>query len=618
MISIQGLSKSYSTQRIFEDVTFTVNPGERVGVVGRNGHGKTTLFRIIAGSELPDTGTITFQKDFRIGYLEQHIRFTKPTVLDEACTGLRADRATNEWRVCKVLVGLGFSEADFLRPPAEFSGGFQVRINLAKVLVSDPHCLLLDEPTNFLDIVSIRWLVRFICAWDGELLFISHDRGFMDSIATHIAGIHRARAKKISGKTSDYYGQVALEEEVYEKERMNTERKQRQMEEFISKFRAKARQANMVQSRIKTLEKMEKKDKLDAITTLSFSFRKADFPAKYVLEVRDLGFGYGDNTLISGFSIDVTARDRICVIGKNGKGKTTLLKLLAGGLEKKAGRIAFHPQVRMSYFEQANTAGLCDTLSVEEEIAASYPEAGRKAARDICGSMMFQGDNALKKIAVLSGGEKCRVLLGKIIAAPANLLLLDEPTHHLDMESGEALIDALNRFEGASIVVTHNERLLRAVAQKLIVFQKGRILVFHGTYDEFLERIGWEEEEDATPLSQQNQKKRDDKTVSRKDTRKARADFFTRRAKAINPLKQRLEEIETAIPSLEKRIETESHELVEASRVPDREEMVRLSKSIDHAREQIDSLYHEWHRTSEHYEAEKQLFDQEERALGLE
>ncbi|HOJ15477.1 MAG TPA: ATP-binding cassette domain-containing protein, partial [Deltaproteobacteria bacterium] len=251
MISVEGLWKSYGSQVLLEGVSFKVNQKERVGLVGRNGHGKTTLMRIIAGLEEPDTGTVIIPRNYRIGYVTQHLDFTEATVLAEGMKGLRGDGRDQAWKVEKVLMGLGFSAEDMHRHPHEFSGGFQVRLNLAKVIVSEPDMLLLDEPTNYLDITSIRWIERFLSSWPRELILITHDRTFMDRIVTHTMGIHRRKVRKVEGDTSKYYTQIAQDEEVYERTRVNEERKRKEIEEFIAQFRAKARLVGLVQSRIR-------------------------------------------------------------------------------------------------------------------------------------------------------------------------------------------------------------------------------------------------------------------------------------------------------------------------------------------------------------------------------
>ena len=615
MISVQYLSKQYTDQVVFDKISFNLSPRERVGLVGRNGHGKTTLFRMLIGQEEYDEGIIAIPNNYRIGYLNQHINFSRPTVLEEGCSGLPDGQKADDWKVKRVLSGLGFSEDDFNRDPAEFSGGFQIRLNLTKVLVSDPNLLLLDEPTNFLDIVSIRWLTNFLNNWRNEIIIISHDRGFMDSVATHIMGIHRYKIKKIAGITQDYYEQVSMEDEVHEKQRLNDEKKRKQAEQFINSFRAKARHASLVQSRIKSLEKQEVLKKLEKITTLSFSFNAASFPAKCIQEAQDITFSYNGmhSPLINHLSFSVESNDKICIIGKNGKGKTTLLKLLAGSLSPREGKVRNHPQTKIGYYEQANTASLNNNLSVEEEISSGISSIDRKRVRDICGAMMFSGDSALKKIEVLSGGEKCRTLLGKLLVTPANLLLLDEPTHHLDMQSCEAMMDAIDNFAGAVLMVTHNEHILHRVANKLIVFHHDRVFPFYGTYSQFLDLIGWDDQEGITIKKQSSgQQEKPKKSLSMKDKRKVRAEFIARRSKTLTPYQQKIKEIERTIVELEQQLHNDTQALIKASHEQDGNAISKLSKSLKQTRTQTDTLYKELEDTSEKYEQSKLAFEEEE------
>ncbi|MFQ5688290.1 MAG: ABC-F family ATP-binding cassette domain-containing protein [Candidatus Scalindua sp.] len=614
MISVQYLSKQYADQVVFDKISFNLNPRERIGLVGRNGHGKTTLFRMLTGEEEYDEGIIAIPTNYRIGYLNQHIDFSRPTVLEEGCCGLPDDQKADDWKVKRVLSGLGFSEDDFNRNPAEFSGGFQIRLNLTKVLVSNPNLLLLDEPTNFLDIVSIRWLTNFLNNWKHEIIFISHDRGFMDGVATHIIGIHRYKIKKIAGTTQDYYDQVSMVEEVHEKRRLNDEKKRKQAEQFINSFRAKARHASLVQSRIKSLEKQEVLKKLEKISTLSFSFNAAPFPAKCIQEAQDITFFYNGmhSPLINHLGFSVESNDKICIIGKNGKGKTTLLKLLAGILSPGEGKIRKHPQTKIGYYEQANTANLNNNLSVEEEISSGVSSIDRKRVRDICGAMMFSGDSALKKIEVLSGGEKCRTLLGKLLVMPTNLLLLDEPTHHLDMQSCEAMMDAIDNFDGAVLMVTHNEHILHRVANKLIIFHHDRVFFFHGTYSEFLDQIGWDDQESIT-FKKKSSKQEGMKGLNKKYKRKIRAEFIARRSKTLTPYQQKIKEIEKTIEKLEQQLHNDTQALIKASHDQDGNAISKLSKSLKQTRTQTDTLYKEMEDTSEKYEQEKSAFEMEEK-----
>ncbi len=493
MIQLSRIHKSFGEQTLFDEADFVLNKKERVGLAGRNGSGKSTLFKIITGAEHLESGTLTIPRGYKIGELSQYLRFSSPTILAEAALGLPKEERDLTYKAEIILNGLGFKEEEFSRSPDSFSGGFQIRINLAKLLLSEPDLLLLDEPTNYLDIVTSRWLAETLRSWEGELIIITHDRSFMDSVTTHTALIHRGKIRKVQGGTAKLYEQVALEEEIYEKTRANEQKKRDEIQRFIDRFRAKASKAALVQSRVKALEKMEVKEALTEEDSLEFKFAEKDFHGKVLLEAKGLSFGY-DTPLFSDLTFSVAKTDRIGIIGKNGKGKSTLLKILARELKPNKGEVTTNPATVLSYFGQTNVERLNLSRTIEEEITFAQPNLHRTKVRAICGTMMFEGDAALKKISVLSGGEKSRVLLGKIIATPSNLLLLDEPTNHLDMDSIDSLMDSIEVFSGAILLVTHDEEILKKLCTRLIVFQGDKPFVFEGGYESFLDRIGWEEE----------------------------------------------------------------------------------------------------------------------------
>ncbi len=559
MISFDNISKSYGSRILFENVTFNINKGERVGLVGRNGYGKTTLMRIIIGEEEADNGKLSIPKNYKIGFLKQHIKFNKNTVIEEVMQGLFSEENSYQWKAEKILSGLGFSQNDMNRKPDDFSGGYQVRITLAQTLLTEPDLLLLDEPTNYLDIVSIRWLKSFLNAWKGELLLITHDRQFMDDIITHTAGIHRGRIRKITGKTDKFYEQIARDEEIYEKTRINDEQKRKEMEQYITRFRAKARLAGLVQSRIKTLNKMEKKEKLEAVKNLEFSFKYKPVTSKQIMRAEKISFSYNKhNYLIKDLSLIIGSEDKIAVIGKNGKGKSTLLKLFAGILQPESGNIIYHTGCLKGYYEQTNISSLNPENTIEEEIQSVSDTFDRSYVRNVCGAMLFEQDNALKKIKVLSGGEKSRVMLGKIIASPLNVLMLDEPTNHLDMDSCDSLIEAVDNFPGAVIMVTHNEMFLHALATKLIVFQNEYPYIFEGSYEEFLEKEGWKDE--SAPKEKEIKVK-----LNKKDARKLRSEIIAEKNKVVKPLEEKTYLLENNISSYEEEVKELNLLLIEAS-----------------------------------------------------
>ena len=590
MIIVDNISKSYGAQELFRETGFRLNARERLGLVGRNGHGKTTLLRLITGEEEPDSGSIVIPKGYLVGCVAQEPEFSEDTVLKEGCRGLSEQEKGNHWKVEKILAGLGFSIPDMEKHPSELSGGFQIRLNLAKVLAREYNLLLLDEPNNYLDITSIRWLTQFLNGWKGELILITHDRGFMDHVVTHTMGIYRKTFRKIKGDTGKLYDQLAQEEEVYEKTRLNDEKKRKKSEEFIRRFRAKARLGSLVQSRIKALEKQERLEKLEQAKDLDFSFISKPFNGKPLMNVLDLSYGYGDRPpLFSDLSFSLGPYDRMCVIGKNGKGKTTLLKTLAGAFRPLSGEVNFNITAASAYYEQSNISNLDEDRTVLDEILLSNPEMDQQKARNICGMMMFEGDNALKKIKVLSGGEKNRVMLGKVIATPVNLLLLDEPTNHLDMESCDALLEAINEFEGAVLMVTHNEMLLHGLAERLVVFQDGGAKVYEGGYQRFLEMRGWDDEKAARADEPPEGKL--ERKIFRRDMKRLRADMVRERGRELRPLEKKVCDLERMIVEAEALLEKLHQEIVVASQKGESDAIADLSKEIHSREREVESLF---------------------------
>ncbi|HEY3275249.1 MAG TPA: ATP-binding cassette domain-containing protein [Syntrophorhabdaceae bacterium] len=613
MITITGLTKAYGLQTLFDNASFSVGPGERVGLVGRNGSGKTTLFRLILGQEEPDAGSIHISRHYAIGYLSQHIAFSRSTVLKEACADMKADEDGTDrtYKAKEILLGLGFSQGDFERSPHELSGGYQIRLNLARLLVSGPEMLLLDEPTNYLDILSVRWLQRFLTAWKGEVILITHDRTFMDSVTTHTMAIHRQGFRKMEGSTHKLYQQILQEEEVYEQTRIHEDKKRKEIELFVNRFRAQATRAKAVQSKIKGLEKRERLEKLSEERNLDFQFKSAPFHGKWLLEARDLSFSFnaGGPPLIDRLSVAIGRKDRVGIVGKNGKGKTTLLSLCAGELRPVSGSLVIHENVKMGYFGQTNIDRLTPANTVEEEIGSAFHEGGQGAIRTICGLMMFEGERALKRVSVLSGGEKSRVLLGKILVSPANLLLLDEPTNHLDMESIDSLVEAIEGFTGAVLIATHSEMILKALATKLIVFDRGRVSVFDGTYDDFLSRVGWESEDEVRTSRPESRTERPE-AIDRKELKRLRAELIMERSKVLNPLKEKIDTLEKKIMELEARVEEENRTLLRASVNNDGKQIVALSMSIHNAKREIDKTFEELETSSAAHYEKAQAFEE--------
>ena len=592
MIQLTNITKNFASQELFNNLNLKLNSGNRTGLVGRNGSGKSTLFKLILGEETPDSGEIIIPKNYKIGTLKQHLTFSEKTLREESALALEEEMKYDVYRVEKILFGLGFTQEDLEKDPLSFSGGYQIRINLAKLLVTEPNLLLLDEPTNYLDIVSLRWLKNFLRAFEGELILITHNRDFMDSVCTHTMGLVRKNIEIVQGDTEKFYTQLASNDELYAKQKIAQDKKVKELEEFIAKNKARASTASLAQSKVKQLEKMDRLEDLALENSLEFNFNFKETPSKIMLEVEDLAFGYTEeNILFKDISFHIKKGECLGIIGKNGKGKSTLLNTLSGELKQLNGEINSHSSISFAHFGQTNIARLHPTATVTEEIHSANTKLSTQTIRAIAGSMMFSGESADKKISLLSGGEKSRVMLGKILARDVNLLFLDEPTNHLDIDSIEALTQAIQRFEGATIIVTHSEELLRRVCDRLIIFAKDGAENFDGGYDLFLEKIGWEEEESeekvkVTPKS------------NTKENKKLKAELVRERNKISSPFKKKIEKLEHKIMQLEESLEVHHQELIEASNSGDSATLMELSKTVSDEEKEVEAKFEEFEELS--------------------
>ena len=587
MIQVTNLSKHFGEQTLFEDLSFTLGKGYKIGFVGRNGSGKSTLFKILLQEEESDSGEVLIPKNYTIGALRQHLHFTHPTVRAECASALSAEEAYDVYKIEKMLFGLGFSQEDLDKDPMSFSGGYQIRLNLVKLLATNPSLLLLDEPTNYLDIVSMRWLKQFLKDFKGEIIIITHDRDFMDGVTTHTMGLRRKNLLMIEGNTHKYYAKLEEDDERYLKTKANLDKKRAELEDFITRQKAKASKAVMAQSKAKQLEKMGEMDDLEEESNLHFAFNYKPTPAKIMLEANDLSFGYtSDKLLFQNLSFKLEKGKCLAIIGKNGKGKSTLLNLIAGELTPKSGSLYFHPETAFAHFGQTNIQRLNLKNNIIDEIYEVDPLLGITRVRSIAGAMMFSGKLAEKEISILSGGERSRVMLGKIIATPANLLFLDEPTNHLDMYSIDSLCDAIKAFDGSTILVTHSEMLLEKLADALIIFHHDKAEFFDGHYKEFLEKIGWEEDIDISTK----------KTVQNdyNETKKLRTKLIQERSSKLSPIKKKIEQCEAKIMTLEDGIKTKNEALIACSTNNDLGELQRLSKEIKSDEEALESLYEQF------------------------
>lgn len=596
MIQLNNISKNFSSQELFSNLSFKLNAGNRIGLVGRNGSGKSTLFKLILGEESADEGEISIPKNYKIGTLKQHLTFSEPTLREEAALALEDEMKYDVYRVEKILFGLGFVQEDLDKDPLSFSGGYQIRINLAKLLVTEPNLLLLDEPTNYLDIVSLRWLKSFLRAFEGEVILITHDRNFMDSVCTHTMGLVRKKIELIAGDTHKFYAQLSANDELHAKQKVSQDKKVKELEEFIAKNKARASTASLAQSKVKQLEKMELLEDLGFDNNLEFNFNYKETPAKVLLDVKELSFGYTpENILFKDISFTLQKGECLGIIGKNGKGKSTLLNTIAKELKQLSGEVEYHTSTSFAHFGQTNIAHLSDKNTVMDEIYVGNSKLSEAQVRSICGGMMFSGDAAKKKISLLSGGEKSRVMLGQILAREVNLLFLDEPTNHLDMDSIDALTVAIQKFKGSVIIVTHSEELLRRVCDRLIIFRNDGADYFDGGYDDFLEKIGWEEEsgEDLVKAAPKS---------NNKESKKLKAELVRERNKITSPLKKKAEKLENSIMELEEQLQVHHEELIEVSNSGDSARLMELSKLVSKEESDVESLFEEFEEVSSQLE----------------
>ncbi|MGE4419345.1 MAG: ATP-binding cassette domain-containing protein [Sulfurimonas sp.] len=584
MIQLINISKSFGKQELFSNLSFKLNPGNKVGLVGRNGSGKSTLFKLILGEDTPDTGEVIIPRGYKIGALKQYLEFSESTLREEAALALEEDMKYDIYRVEKILFGLGFTQEDLEKDPLSFSGGYQIRINLAKLLVTEPNLLLLDEPTNYLDILSLRWLKNFLKAFEGEVILITHDRDFMDAVTTHTMGIVRRNLRVIAGNTHKYYEQLQANDELHEKQKIAQDKKVKELEDFIARNKARASTAALAQSKVKQLEKMDLLEDLGYDSSLEFDFNYKDTPAKVLLDVKNLSFGYTpDNILFKDISFVLQKGERLGIIGKNGKGKSTLLNTIAGELKPLNGEVQMHTSTSFAHFGQTNIARLHPNSTVLDEIHSANTKLSAQNIRGIAGAMMFSGESADKKVSLLSGGEKSRVMLGQILARDVNLLFLDEPTNHLDMDSIEALTVAIQNFKGSVIIVTHSEELLRRTCDRLIIFTKNGAEYFDGGYDLFLEKMGWDEEEE--------EKVKQKPKANFKNNKKVKADLIRDKNKLTSPMRKKIDKLEASIIKSEETLASHQKKLLEASSKGDSFKIIEFSKLVSLEQKEVEKMF---------------------------
>ncbi len=524
MLIVRKLTKSFNSRVLFRDADMTVNYAERVALVGPNGAGKSTLFSLILGTDTPDAGTVERDEWTTIGYLPQESEpVGSETPLDIAC-GRNVDAAALEAelrrheeagtvtdpayfeaqskfdalnnpeveaKAKKMLRGLGYTEENWLRPAREMSGGWIMRAHLAHLLVLEPDLLLLDEPTNHLDLMSLLWFQQYLKTYGGAILMISHDRDFMDAL---IETVYEIDDSKLLSYTGNYTKYLQLKEEAYERALAAYKNQQKEieaLEEFIDRFRSVASKAAQAQSRQKQLEKMVRLEKPKAPRKVfRFNFPQPQRSGQRVISLEGVHQAYGERKVYENLELTVERGERTVLVGPNGAGKSTLIKLLAGEIPFQKGDRRLGTQLKLGYYSQHRSAQLDPNNSVLEEVMAACPTLREDDARAILGSFLFRRDDVFKKTHVLSGGEKSRLNLVKFLVDPPNLLLMDEPTTHLDIHSIEGLTQALERYEGTLVFISHDVHFIRSLATKVLHINAGKVTPYAGGFDYYLEKTG--------------------------------------------------------------------------------------------------------------------------------
>jgi ATP-binding cassette subfamily F protein 3 len=602
LIFLSNVAKFFHGKPLFREVSLSIHRGERAGIVGPNGAGKSTILGMMEGVVVPDEGEVSIEKRIRMGILHQElIKGSDGPILQEVMNvsdevkqirdrlkeleremSRLSEESSNagalieehgklqhafesfggytlEARAHKVLAGLGFDPADVNRRWSEFSGGWRMRVALAKILLSEPDILLLDEPTNHLDLESLLWVEEYLSNFKGALVLVSHDRAFLNRLVTRIVEVDRGKVSVYTGNYDQYERTRAMQEDVIVAAYKNQQEKIKRIQKFIDQNRVKARTASRVQSRVKMLEKLETVEPPAQARTLKFAFPQPPPSGRRALEISGLVKRYGEKTVYNGFSINIERGDRIGLVGPNGAGKSTLMKIIAGVISHDDGIVKYGHNVKPGYFAQHQSEALTSERSVLEEAYSASPGITEQEVRNLLGAFLFSGDDVYKKVKVLSGGEKSRLALTRILLSPPNLLLMDEPTNHLDISSCEILEQGLSKFDGTLVLITHDRRLMNSICTGILEIEKGSAEYFIGNYDDYQykKKLMAAEEDSipelpkpaADPIQQEDQEQKESRKDKRRRDAQARIALFRKQA----PIKQEIQRIEKTLEKKETR-----------------------------------------------------------------
>lgn len=626
MISINDLTFLIGSRALYDEANWHIKPGDRVGLIGANGTGKSTLLKIIVGEYAPSSGSVSMSKDLKIGYLNQDLlsydshhsilhvameAFERQNQLHDEIEALLKKIETDyseevlnklsdkqqefealdgyniEYRANEILAGLGFSTEDQHRPLNTFSGGWRMRVMLAKILLQTPDILLLDEPTNHMDLPSIKWLETYLMSFEGAIVIVSHDRYFLDKVVNRTVESRKGKLTAYAGNYSFYLEEKALRGEIQKGEYKNQQAKIKQEERLIERFRAKASKAKMAQSRMKALDKMERVEDVDDDNpTVNFSFKFTKPSGRHVIRIEEANKSYPNVHILENAEGVIEKGDKIALIGANGKGKSTLLRIIAGA-EGFDGKCETGHNVTTTFFAQHQLESLHLDNTILEELQAFAPKHTDTELRSILGCFLFTGDDVFKKIRVLSGGEKSRVALAKSLTTDSNFLILDEPTNHLDIQSVNILIQALTQYEGTFIAVSHDRYFLDNVANKIWFIEDRDIKEYPGTYAEYEEWNSKRPPAAATSIPYKQEKEAKPKV----EEKKAATPNTQQQLKKLN---DQLQKAETEIAVLEKNVKTIEEELASDQVYGDPVKLAAANKKYLDAKHLLDTAQNTW------------------------
>ena len=651
MISFDKVSKSFAKQDILQDCSFQVNARERVGIIGANGSGKSTVFKLVLGLELPDQGKISKPKNLRLGYLPQDVlQFSGKTVLAQvmdvaeevlaiekelsfladllgqalpeselADAAHRQSRLLEEYerlggydleaRARKVLGGLGFDEDDMHKPVEDMSGGWAMRVALARILLAEPDLILLDEPTNHLDLDSLIWLEEYLVQTSSSLMLVSHDRVFLDNVVHRLLELENGQIVSYPGNFQHYLEEKEKKIQSQWSAYNHQQEQIRQIKRFIDRNRVRKDRARQVQSRIKMLEKMDRIEPPPSPERFSFNFTPPSRAPKLVVELKRIAKSYGEGKIFSGLDLTIQRGDRIALLGPNGTGKTTLVKLMAGVLDPDSGELSVGSGVRIAYFAQQQLELLNPQQTVLESLSSVAGDMGQGQLRNLLGGFLFRNQEVDKRVAVLSGGERSRLLLCQVLVQQANFLLLDEPNNHLDIQGRRVLEEALQAYRGTICLVSHDRHLVNAVANKVLIITNGKAETFYGNYDDF--QSIWKKRLQSSEFEAEPPCERNENTaVSKKGREQKRLEAIWRnelsRLKA--PLTQQLDSLEQEIEGITSRLEELNRLLAQPHTYENGTDIKQLNREYAELKGSLEKYNLEWEKTALELEALEDSF----------